>query len=357
MNLLKTWALRVLQKGLRAQPVRDLLWQEARDIFSQPRSRRLELPSFAPLPPRFARDVAPLPTASEQAAPIFVTARFRSGSTFLWQLFRHTPGLTAYYEPLNENRWFISAGRHVVDATHKGVADYRREYAGMDDLDGTFNTEWAYHRLYMDQRSHDEALHRYISELIRRSPGRPVLQFNRVDFRLPWLRAHFPAARIVHLYRDPREQWLSIIMKMRTPIPPKMGLSLSEFNDPFYTLEWARDLRHVFPFLEPAEASHPYVLHYYLWRLSYLFGRHWADYSLGYEDLIGDLAGQIEALYNFLGVERTAVAELTKLNESVGEQRWQGYASAEWFADIEQHCEAVLTAYFSSATLQTGKRN
>jgi hypothetical protein len=39
---------------------------------------------------------------------VFVTARFRTGSTLLWNIFRHVPGVTAYYEPLNERRWFDS---------------------------------------------------------------------------------------------------------------------------------------------------------------------------------------------------------------------------------------------------------
>jgi hypothetical protein len=39
-------------------------------------------------------------------APIFVTGRFRSGSTLLWNIFRHIDGCTSYYEPLNERRWF-----------------------------------------------------------------------------------------------------------------------------------------------------------------------------------------------------------------------------------------------------------
>ena len=62
----------------------------------------------------------------------------------------------------------------------------------------------------MDERSHDQRLFHYIDQLIRRAAGRPVLQFNRVDLRLPWLRAHFSDATIVHLYRHPREQWMSM---------------------------------------------------------------------------------------------------------------------------------------------------
>ena len=35
---------------------------------------------------------------------VLVTGRFRSGSTLLWNLFRHCDGVTAYYEPFNRRR-------------------------------------------------------------------------------------------------------------------------------------------------------------------------------------------------------------------------------------------------------------
>src|SRR5258708_3683679 len=35
---------------------------------------------------------------------IIITARFRSGSTLLWTLFRTVPGFTSYYEPFNDRR-------------------------------------------------------------------------------------------------------------------------------------------------------------------------------------------------------------------------------------------------------------
>ena len=44
----------------------------------------------------------------------------------------------------------------------------------------------------------------YVQLLIEKASARPVLQFNRVDFRLPWFRHHFPHATIVHFYRHPK---------------------------------------------------------------------------------------------------------------------------------------------------------
>lgn len=91
-------------------------------------------------PPRFpdallARQPYPwLGRSNRRAAgppPVFVTARFRTGSTLLWNIFRHVDDCTAYYEPLNERRWFDhSLRREWVDPTHTGVEDYWREYDG-----------------------------------------------------------------------------------------------------------------------------------------------------------------------------------------------------------------------------------
>jgi hypothetical protein len=40
---------------------------------------------------------------SQSARPIFITARFRSGSTLLWNMFRRLRGYRAYYEPCHPN--------------------------------------------------------------------------------------------------------------------------------------------------------------------------------------------------------------------------------------------------------------
>ncbi len=49
------------------------------------------------LPPPPYADL-PVPSRSStnlRADPVFITARFRSGSTLLWNLFRNVPGVTA----------------------------------------------------------------------------------------------------------------------------------------------------------------------------------------------------------------------------------------------------------------------
>src|SRR5690349_6044500 len=56
---------------------------------------------------------------------LFVTARFRTGSTFLWQLLNQLQEVRAYYEPLHPIGWF-SAVKPVIDPTHIGVTEYTR---------------------------------------------------------------------------------------------------------------------------------------------------------------------------------------------------------------------------------------
>src|SRR5205807_1818767 len=82
---------------------------------------------------------------------VFITGRFRSGSTLLWNLFRNAPNVTAYYEPLNERRWFDPRARgDRVDRTHRFVAEYWREYDGLEELGDYYREDWIGRNLYMD---------------------------------------------------------------------------------------------------------------------------------------------------------------------------------------------------------------
>lgn len=234
---------------------------------------------------------------------IFVTGRYRSGSTLLWNLFRRVPAVTSYYEPFNERRWFDPAARGAtVDPTHVNVDAYWKEYEGMEDLGMLFREDWKFLQLYMGETSTDLGMLRYIEELIRRAPGRPVLQFNEMDFRLPWLKAHFPAARIVHIYRHPREQWHST-MRSRDYEFAKLHLSDFERLDGFYLLRWGRDLAHYLPFLDLNPSAHPYKLFFQIWCLSYLFGSLHADYSLSLETLVAEPRRAVGDMFASMQIE------------------------------------------------------
>ena len=80
---------------------------------------------------------------SDRSDLVIITGRFRSGSTLLWNLFRQAGGFTAYYEPLNERRWFDPTARgDRTDSTHRNVSDYWREYDGLEALSRFYREDW-----------------------------------------------------------------------------------------------------------------------------------------------------------------------------------------------------------------------
>jgi len=286
----------------------------------------------------------PVPTPDRSGPPIFISGRFRSGSTLVWNLFRHVPGCHAYYEQLNERRWFDPGRRgDRVDATHLGVDDYWREYEGVTGGDTVFREDWTYRRLYLAASDAEPDLYAYLRRLIDQAPGRAVLQFNRADFRLPWLRCHFPAARVIHLYRHPRDQWCSSLVDADR-FPPSGSMADFRSHDHYYLLAWASDLSHWFPFLDPRRASHPYELFFYLWQLSYLMGRRYAHASFAFESLCADPARELPRLLAAASVEGCAIEPLQALIVPQ-KSRWQEWADNAWFAEHESRCVEVLARH------------
>lgn len=297
----------------------------------EPTDYRADLPAALPDPAR--------------PAPVFITARFRTGSTLLWQIFRNVASCRSYYEPLNERRFFDPATRGArVDPTHRGVDDYWREYDGLESLGRWYRQEWISRRLHMDEHDWDPDLRAYIRQMIEAAAHRAVLQFNRVDFRLPWLRHEFPDARVLHLYRHPREQWCSSLVDPAR-FPHTGTMAAFEPRDAFYLLSWARDLAYRYPFLDPRTASHPYELFYYLWRLSYDFGRQYAHASFGFEALCASPDTEIPRLMTSAGVDDYDLAALRAIVTPPAAARWPKYAPREWFQSIEARCEETLTRF------------
>jgi hypothetical protein len=264
--------------------VREIVAAELSQYNAIPLAREIAELSRIPVP--YSGLSARPATGSLRPATVFITGRFRSGSTLLWNLFRQVPSVTAYYEPFNERRWFdpqTRGGR--VDPTHVNVSDYWREYDGLDELSELFDENWKFRQLYMPAEAVNTDMQRYIQTLVERARKRAVIQFNEVDFRLPWLRRCFPTARIVHLYRNPREQWRSTL---RGTAVRMNGLTLEEFepHDGYYLCRWARDLRHSFPFIDVHPKTHPYKLFYQVWRLSYAFGVLYAELSVALEQIL-----------------------------------------------------------------------
>lgn len=274
------------------------------------------------------------------AGAIIITSRFRSGSTLLWNLFRQTGLCTAYYEPFNERRWFDSATRgQGVDSTHRGVANYWQEYQDLPELGNWYNEDWIRHQLLMGEQAVNNPMQAFIQHLIEQAPLRPVLQFNRIDFRLPWLRKQFPKAHFVHLYRHPRDQWCSFLTD--TGLMNKDRVQ-HNYQDAFYLNSWCRDLAKHYPLLDEQQTPHPYQRFYYLWKLSYLFGSQYCHHSLGFEALNLQPEQQLHTLFEAVELTDAPIEKLTAIFQAPKAERWRDYAGDDWFSPLEQECEEKL---------------
>lgn len=272
---------------------------------------------------------------------VFITGRFRSGSTLLWNMFRQLPSCTSYYEPFNERQWFNPNIRgESTDKTHLNVSDYWQEYEGLQQLSNFYEDNWIKQSLHMDEKSFDPNMKSYICELIAATNLRPILQFNRIDFRLPWIKQTFPNAKIIHIYRNPRDQWISTLSNKNSSVK-------ENFEDDFYLDMWCQDLQHHFPFLNKQFTEHPYQKFYYLWKLSYLYGCKYSDLSIQFEQLTtnSELIGK--QILKTINLDAN-FEKFTKVIKQPILNKWQSYADERWFYKLEYDCDQQLSDFFSS---------
>lgn len=153
--------------------------------------------------------------------PIFLSGLWRSGSTYIWSQFRENPETYCFYEPLNQGLGRLNKKRigtynpEVTKVNTHPVLEkpYFAEFEPLLKRRGVkkFKRRFAYDCFAMDEEEKDEALKKYINSLCNLAQTQnkiPVLGFNRVCFRLGWLKNSF-GAPIVHIDRNAREIWNS----------------------------------------------------------------------------------------------------------------------------------------------------
>ena len=336
----------VLRRAFITDDGRSILRDALANVYEQ----GISLPPYGRPPKDYPELRGLCEDSSSHKRFVIVTGRFRTGSTLLWNLFRHLDACTAYYEPFNERRYFDRKRRGTrTDPTHVNVEEQWKEYDGLpccEELAALYSEEWTRRGLYMSADSWAPSMLRFIERIVEGTEGLAILQFNRVDFRLPWLRANFPHAAIIHVYRHPRDQWCSTLQDITRYAKTRSTRDFAA-HDGFYLRTWARDLRYHFPFLDENQTSHAYELFYYIWRLSYLFGIHHADYSVAFERIVASPGQEVERLLKFVGIVGYDVDRLTRLVVTPKLGRWGDYANEEWFQGIEARCEEVLSRFFN----------
>ena len=155
------------------------------------------------------------------AEPIFVHSMFRSGSTYLFSVFRRSESnYWCYQEPLHE---YI---RHVSDAPHRLLEVHHTLGSALRHPDLEKPYFWEYYEvkdaiapLFTKQMSYDwffigegreefDKVGTYLRCLVEEAKGTPFLQCCRSFGRVTGLRNTF-VGKHIHLWRNPWDQWWS----------------------------------------------------------------------------------------------------------------------------------------------------
>jgi hypothetical protein len=235
---------------------------------------------------------------------VFTTGGFSSGSTLLFTLMRKTGEYHCLYEPLHERlREHLHAGLKVYEH-HYHVDNYFAEYRGFTDIDRIFDPRFGNSRLALAATDEYPELYRYLTYLIGSGFSRQpkvLLKFNRASFRLPWLRAAFPKAKVVHIYRDCESQWNSTVKRTQVYLGQKdVGQDSVAFNG-MNIATWCDDLAATFPELEASRSQSGFERFSKLWALSLRESTKHADVTVRFEDLTQDYDAVCGRIWDTIG--------------------------------------------------------
>ena len=267
---------------------------------------------------------------------IFITGRFCSSTTFLWNFFNSSKHYQAYYEPLHPG--LLASIQHISPKqSHQGVDNYWQAYSSLTELEKFYSPKFGFERLALQADEPHDSLKNYINYLSQNDGNEQVaIKFNRIDFRLPWIKENFPHAKIIHIKRNPRDSWKS----SRAHLPENVSKDMFQFNA-YELTQWAIALDEYFPFIIDASTS-SYHLHYFLAKLSEKFAHQDAHITLDFEeDIVKNFDSFIQKIAIVTGLSKNEVAEYaSKRRVPISKQ----YSTEEitWLENVEKECDEVI---------------
>jgi hypothetical protein len=235
---------------------------------------------------------------------VFISGDFSSGTTLLFTLFRKTPGCYCLYEPLHAKLPEYLVWPPRAYGGHFFVDQYYSEYKGFDRIPELFDPAWSASRLFLEADEPADDLYRYLSYLIGTAYGRArvvVVKENRFTFRLAWLRANFPGASIVNVYRECDDQWRSWVRRAQEQLAREdVGQDRVDFKG-FRFADWCEDLKSTFPELEASASQTGYERFAKLWHLSREQHERYADACVGLRELVEDFEPTLDRISQAVG--------------------------------------------------------
>lgn len=204
-----------------------------------------------------------------------------------WNLLRSAGQFTCYYEPLHEHLLhFIESGSSIVDPSHFAVDNYWSEFEDIPikTLRNVWRPWFGRSHWYLKDTDTANDLYDFLCTLIDYAQQPAVLKFVRANFRASWLRKHFPNATIIHLVRNPRAVWTSMVGRdfLQKDDDIFFCSSIDKIGFINYMVKAASDMGLQI-------AGHPYRQFYGLWRKGYYQVDSVANDTWWYEDAVSDI--------------------------------------------------------------------
>ena len=303
------------------------------------------------------KDLSPQETLKSS---IFITARYRTGSTYLYSLFSSLANTATFYEPLNYHlidnldKDDRQTQQDKLQFAHTLKGGYLADYQFLDrkKLIKYFRREFNLTHIVMSATEQSDELKDYIHFLLSTYPQKlKFLQFNRIDFRLPWFKFNFPQALIVNLRRNPRDIYASFVgmFLRKNPGKPQVNLEngVETTIDDVGLNEELDALSRVFALQSLTENLNSYQKIYLLNQLSNRWADLFADLVVEYESLIKDPIAVITEIMSYLptwkpNFDREFIeAKKNRINV------WQEYHPNSWFKNNEIVCDELIEQLFS----------
>ncbi|MDE2464301.1 MAG: hypothetical protein KGO02_11390, partial [Alphaproteobacteria bacterium] len=197
-------------------------------------------------------EIAPAPDPA--AEPIFVHSLYRSGSTWIFDRFRHAAvPYWCYQEPYHEATiWLQTRPDDLLGFDHRASTSLRHPpldrpyfaevHALREQVGPLFHKCISFDSFF--DASSCPAFHAYTRALIHLAPQRPMLQCCRSFGRVRQLRGEHGGIHI-HLWREPREQWWSYQINDYFDIANLLILQADSLPAPLQMVADRIGLRHV----------------------------------------------------------------------------------------------------------------
>jgi hypothetical protein len=306
---------------------------------------------------------------NHNSSPIFIHSLFRSGSTYIFNVFRRSKnGYWCYQEPLNEKLLIKASQPNGFKTRVSGIQELLRHpeldkaytyefHVVADEVTKLFREDFSYKHFFYNPGDNLNEISNYFSALIHGAKGRPVLQCCRTTGRVTGLKSAFGGTHLF-LWRNPWDQWWSyksdnyfssrnLLIADANNLPAFLQSIKNELQIPAFT-NTPPKVKQAYFTNRQLDSSGSYALFYALWCHAMLEAKHNCDLALSIDELSISNSGREETIEKLQQLGITGI----DISDCLVPRARYGESDLAFFARIENsiHDLLVTNGYDSDKT-------